>query len=107
MKNPPAFPTNQYANGISPSGFDTGMTLRDYFAAKAMQVILQSQYEDGIYVGDKDGSYFNLEGEVNERLKEDGRKLGQDIPSNGTSDLLGSRPRCKCNCQCSSRISLA
>jgi len=31
-----------------------GMTLRDYFAAKAMQVILQSQYEDGIYVGDAD-----------------------------------------------------
>lgn len=31
-----------------------GMTLRDYFAAKAMQVILQSQYEDGIYVADDD-----------------------------------------------------
>lgn len=31
-----------------------GMTLRDYFAAKSMQVILQSQYEDGIYVGDDD-----------------------------------------------------
>jgi hypothetical protein len=30
------------------------MTLRDYMAAKAMQVILQSQYEDGIYVGDDD-----------------------------------------------------
>ena len=30
------------------------MTLRDYFAAKAMAVILQSQYEDGIYVGDLD-----------------------------------------------------
>jgi len=30
------------------------MTLRDYFAAKAMQVILQDQYEDGIYVGDRD-----------------------------------------------------
>jgi hypothetical protein len=28
------------------------MTLRDYFAAKAMQVILKDQYEDGIYVGD-------------------------------------------------------
>ena len=28
--------------------------LRDYFAAKAMQVILTSQYEDGIYVGDSD-----------------------------------------------------
>jgi hypothetical protein len=40
MKNAPAFPTNQYANGISPSGFDTGMTLRDYFAAKAMQGLL-------------------------------------------------------------------
>jgi hypothetical protein len=36
MNNPPAFPTNQYANGISPSGFDTGMTLRDYFAAQAL-----------------------------------------------------------------------
>jgi len=39
MNNQPAFPTNQYANGISPSGFDTGMTLRDYFAAKAMQAM--------------------------------------------------------------------
>ena len=58
-------------------------------------------------LGDKDGSYFNLEGEANERLKENGRELGKDIPSNGTSDLSGSRPRCKCNCQCSSRISLA
>ena len=58
-------------------------------------------------LGDKDGSYFNLEGEANERLKENGRELGKDIPSNGASDLSSSRPRCKCNCQCSSRISLA
>jgi hypothetical protein len=43
MNNPPAFPTNQYANGISPSGFDTGMTLRDYFAAKAMQGFLAAK----------------------------------------------------------------
>jgi hypothetical protein len=42
MKNPPAFPTNQYANGISPSGFDTGMTLRDYFAAQAMQGVISA-----------------------------------------------------------------
>lgn len=28
--------------------------LRDYFAAKAMQVILANQYEDEIYVGDSD-----------------------------------------------------
>lgn len=33
----PAYPTNQYANGISPSGHSQGMTLRDYFAAQAMQ----------------------------------------------------------------------
>ena len=35
-----AFPTAQYANGVHPSGFDNGMTLRDYFAAKAMQAII-------------------------------------------------------------------
>ena len=40
MKNQPAFPTMQYASGISPSGFDPGMTLRDYFAAKPMQAML-------------------------------------------------------------------
>jgi hypothetical protein len=32
-----AFPTTQYANGISPTGHAEGMTLRDYFAAKALQ----------------------------------------------------------------------
>jgi len=58
-------------------------------------------------LGDKDGSYFNLEGEANERPKENGRELGQNISSNSTSDLSSSRPRCKCNCQCSSGISLA
>ena len=36
MKDIPAFPTTQYANGISPTGHDNGMTLRDYFAAKAL-----------------------------------------------------------------------
>ena len=46
MNNPPAFPTNQYANGISPSGFDTGMTLRDYFAANVLQGELSSQSSD-------------------------------------------------------------
>jgi hypothetical protein len=30
--------------------------LRDYFAAKAMQVILASQYEDGLYVGESNDS---------------------------------------------------
>ena len=58
-------------------------------------------------LGDKNGSYFNLEGEANERPEESSRELGKDISSNGTSDLSSSRPRCRCNCQCSSRISLA
>lgn len=40
INNSPAFPGTQYANGVQPSGFSQGMTLRDYFAAKAMQGIL-------------------------------------------------------------------
>jgi len=31
-----------------------GMTLRDYFAAKAMQSILKDQYEDSLYIDDAD-----------------------------------------------------
>ena len=58
-------------------------------------------------LGDKDGSYFNLEGEANERPKKDGRELGQDISSNSPSDLSSSRPRCQCNCKCRSSVSLA
>jgi hypothetical protein len=41
----PAFPGTQYANGVQPTGFSQSMTLRDYFAAKAMQSILAR--EDG------------------------------------------------------------
>ncbi len=47
---PPAFPAPAGVAHIT----EQGMTLRDYFAARAMQVILASQYEDGIYVGDSD-----------------------------------------------------
>jgi len=35
MNNPPAFPTG---TGVAP--YNPGMTLRDYFAAKAMQAYL-------------------------------------------------------------------
>ena len=37
MNNPPAFPTG---TGVTP--YNPGMTLRDYFAAKAMAAILQT-----------------------------------------------------------------
>jgi hypothetical protein len=50
MKNPPAFPTNQYANGISPSGFDKGMTLRDYFAGQALAGNLEQGLEDDMNI---------------------------------------------------------
>jgi hypothetical protein len=52
MKNAPAFPVS-FKWGKELSQYN-GMTLRDYFAAKAMQVILQSHYEDGVYVNDID-----------------------------------------------------
>tara|TARA_R110002126_G_scaffold198523_1_gene346125 strand:- start:255 stop:500 length:246 start_codon:yes stop_codon:yes gene_type:complete len=52
MNSAPAFPVS-FKWGKELRQYN-GMTLRDYFAAKAMQVILQSQYEDGIYVGDGD-----------------------------------------------------
>jgi hypothetical protein len=58
-------------------------------------------------LGDKDGSFFNLEGDRNERTQIDGRKLGEDIRSGGSSDLPSSRPRCQCNCKCRSSVSLA
>ena len=43
MNNPPAFPTKNY-QGIQPiaTGYSEGMTLRDYFAAKAMQGLIAS-----------------------------------------------------------------
>lgn len=41
MNNTPAFPTSNWQK-ITPmaSGYNEGMTLRDYFAAKAMQGLL-------------------------------------------------------------------
>ena len=36
----PAFPSTQYVSGISPTGHSVGMTLRDYFAAKAMEGLI-------------------------------------------------------------------
>ena len=46
MNNTPAFPTSNWQK-IAPmaSGYNEGMTLRDYFAAKAMQGIFASNTE--------------------------------------------------------------
>ena len=42
MTDKTAFPSTQYANGVSPTGHSEGMTLRDYFAAKAMNGMLET-----------------------------------------------------------------
>jgi hypothetical protein len=58
-------------------------------------------------LGDNDGKWFDLEGDTNERTETNGGKLGEDIRSGGPSDLSSSWPRCKCDCQCRSSVSLA
>ena len=47
MKDIPAFPqATQIANEFHPNyGKDTGMTLRDYFAAKAMQAVYPKNWD--------------------------------------------------------------
>lgn len=47
MKNISAFPTSQYASGVAPSGHSEGMSLRDYFAAKALQGLLPARDQTG------------------------------------------------------------
>jgi len=58
-------------------------------------------------LGDKDGSYFELEGESDERPKKSRRKLGESVFSSSTSDLSSGGIRPCCHCQCISSISLA
>lgn len=51
MKNEPAFPipATEY------HGMDSGMTLRDYFAAKAMQAFIAGAMSDGAPLRTMDG----------------------------------------------------
>ena len=48
-KDIPAFPTTQYANGLSPTGHDNGMTLRDYFASQALQGAFTNPTPSSVY----------------------------------------------------------
>jgi len=43
MNNPPAFPKPKLMQQVVSFDQEDGMTLRDYFAAKAMQIIFPSQ----------------------------------------------------------------
>ena len=52
-------------------------------------------------LGDKDGSWFDLEGErQNGRIKTDGRNLAKDLPRSSPSDLSSGRLGCRDNNQC-------
>lgn len=56
-------------------------------------------------LGDKDGSWFNLEGDNYERIKTNGWELGEDVRSDGLIDLpvsglrTGLHPQCG-TCEC-------
>lgn len=43
-QSPPAFPQDDFA-------FERGITIRDYFAAKAMQALISKEYKDDIKRG--------------------------------------------------------
>ena len=51
-----AFPCYEFQQGYKQMMAVGGMTLRDYFAAKAMPEIMRSFYNDGIMCGDGDAS---------------------------------------------------
>lgn len=52
-------------------------------------------------LGDKDGSWFDLEGDRDAKRPEESRnELGKDIPSNSTRDLYGGRLRCANDSKC-------
>ena len=42
----PAFPRTRYHSDEHPIGYETGMTLRDYFAAKAMPQVMNEWHDD-------------------------------------------------------------
>ena len=52
-------------------------------------------------LGDKDGSWFNLEGEKNERIEKDGGNVGEDIRRDGSIDIPFSWSSTRLHSQCS------
>lgn len=59
-------------------------------------------------LGDKDGSWFDLEGDrQNGRIEKDGGNVGENIPRDGSSDIPRGGLGCRCNCKCGASISLA
>lgn len=51
-------------------------------------------------LGDNDGKWFDLEGDHNERIKENGRNLGEDIRRDGSINIPISRTSTRLHSQC-------
>jgi len=59
-------------------------------------------------LGDKDGSWFDLEGErINGRIEDDGGQLAKDVRGGSAGNILGGRLGHRSDCKCSCSISLA
>ena len=58
-------------------------------------------------LGDRDGSFFDLEGDKNGRTQTDGGFVGEDISRDGSLNISGGRFRCQCDCHSSRGVSLA
>jgi len=52
-------------------------------------------------LGDNDGRWFDLEGDNNERVKEDGRNVGQDVRSNSVINVPLGGASTRLHSQCS------
>jgi hypothetical protein len=52
-------------------------------------------------LGDKDGSWFDLEGEKNERIEKDGGNVGEDFSRDGSFNIPLSRSSTRLHSQCS------
>ena len=62
-----AFPTiTSWVNGVSPANHDSGMDLRDYFAAKALSVLYKqfSEFEDGFHCSDVATAAYQMADEM-------------------------------------------
>jgi hypothetical protein len=51
-------------------------------------------------LGDNDGKWFDLEGDHNERIKEDGRNLGEDVRRDGSINIPLSGSSTRLHSQC-------
>ena len=58
-------------------------------------------------LGDRDGSFFDLEGDNNGRSKTDGGFVGENFSRDGSINLPSRRLGCECDCHGSRSISLA